>query len=121
MTKRLLIIQIPIVESTAIDLSRNRLLKIPLGGRDYHDGLRGFLESAFTDNEHGEVERFDYGNGKHNIYIRVKQEWQPVIDRAKAYLGRYGELSDAVIAMQLPDSAGHEVVWPENYSGKFAL
>lgn len=66
LTKKM-VVQLKIRERMAIDLSRNRLLAIPLLSRDYHDRIQSFVADAFTNSEIGKVDSFDYGNGKHNI------------------------------------------------------
>lgn len=125
--KHLLVIQIPIEESTEIDLSRNRLLAIPANGRGFHDAVRASIEYAFTDNEHAQLESFSYGdrrdggNGRHNIFLLVKGDWEAALVRAKAYLSRHGVVDDFVIARKPADSERFEAVWPPQHATPFSL
>jgi hypothetical protein len=101
-----LIVQLPISESTDFD----SLIRI-----------EDSLSQAFEQNRSATVDSHDIGHGRFNIFISLKDTWEPVFERVKAVLQTRGVLASALIVKRLKSSGGDVLAWPENYQGTWEL
>jgi hypothetical protein len=67
------------------------------------------------------VDRHDIGEARFNIYIHLKQGWEPALGHVMQALKRLNRLEDSVVAKLDGETDAFEVVWPKDYVGKFAL
>jgi len=106
MSRNQLIVQLPCPESADFD----SLIRI-----------EDTLIQAFSQNDYAVVDGHDIGNGKFNIFIYPKGPWEPVIERAYAFLKLRGVLNEALIVKRMKASEKYVVVWPKHFSGPFEL
>ena len=78
------------------------------------------LFQAFEQNNFAVVDGHDVGQGRFNIFIFPKGAWGPVVERVLAFLKLKGWLDRAVVAKRLA-SGREQVIWPEEFEGKFEL
>ena len=99
-----LVVQLPLVESTDFD----SLI-----------GIENGLLELFKKNGGADVDGHDIGRGKFNMFIRTNESWPSTLGRIRAFLEFQGVLESALVARDLGDGKGYEVLWPTGYRGKF--
>jgi hypothetical protein len=67
------------------------------------------------------VDGHDMGEDRFNIFIRLEENWIPVIARVSEALDALGVLPEVLIAKVRGSSGRYEVVHPADYSGTFTL
>lgn len=87
---------------------------------EFFHGIEDVLYQAFEQNRFAVVDGHDYGQGVFNIFIYPRKAWGPVLDRVFAFLRLKGWLFRATIAKGLA-SGRWQVVWPEEFEGRFEL
>jgi hypothetical protein len=109
-----LIIQLPISESWGTDE------EFDLGCQ-----LEIALDELFRRHGCGIVDGNDVGSGSMNIFTYTNEEnWNRALDIVLGELKKHELLEKVIIAKSVPigeDDRGHQVIWPKDFKGEFAL
>ena len=101
-----LVVQLPVSESTDFD----SLLDV-----------ENALALSLLKDRAAAVDGHQLGQGKFSIFIVPGAAPGTIVDRVRTALAQDGMLDGALIAMQASADDPYSVVWPDNYSGTFAL
>jgi len=100
------------------------IVQLPIDANTDFDGLIEIEEAlirALAMNRTAEVDGHDIGEGKFNVYIHLRKDWEPALAQVTETLDKLQLLPRAVVAKFHGTTEGYEVVRPDSFTGNFSL
>ena len=100
------------------------IVQLPIGANTDFDGLIGVEEAlirALVLNRTAEVDGHDFGEGNFNVFIHLRNGWEPALRQVTEALQELELLPRAIVAKFHGVAETYEVVHPDAYTGTFRL